>query len=265
MPLDPFTGQQLPYGPEPVAPLPMRMMENLPGITAGVLFNAGRGSRTMLAGGGFMDDRRFLRGRAARYGGFARGATAPTINDRAFTRMGRRRGITTAQGAMRDPFIRGARVNNLTARPRALGRFSSLSVFSAAESGTYSYAGGIRALGKMRYGPLGNLADSVGAAEGQAILGPGLFSAIRAGSFADKYERKALAGNKRAQMKLGKIDQTINRLATMNNPSLLKVGVSPAGPVVQRNILQQSRITNSPRERWTKCSRVRIFSISKSN
>jgi hypothetical protein len=199
----------------------MRMMENLPGITAGVLFNAGRGSRTMLAGGGFMDDRRFLRGRAAKYGGFAKGASAPTLNNRAFTRFGRRRGVTTAAGAMRDPFMYGARVNNLTMRPRALRRFSSLSVFSAAESGTYSYAGGIRALGKMRFGPLEGLANRVGAAEGQSILAPGLFSAIRAGGIADSLERKYAKGSARAGKRLTKIDQTITRLAGMNNPGLI--------------------------------------------
>jgi len=235
MPLDPFTGQQMPYGQEPVAPLPMRMMENLPGITAGILFNAGRGSRTMLAGRGFMDDRMLLKGRAAKYGAFARGANAPTVSDRAFTRFGKRRGLATSAGAMRDPFVYGARVNNLTMRPRALRRFSSLSVFSAAESGKYSYAGGVRALGKMRFGALGGMADRLGAAEGESILAPGLFSAIRAGGMSDRLERKALGGNERAAKKLTKIDRTINRLATMNNPSLLK-----AGPVVQRNILQQS-------------------------
>jgi hypothetical protein len=213
----------------------MRMMENLPGITAGILFNAGRGSRTMLAGRGFMDDRMLLKGRAAKYGAFARGANAPTVSDRAFTRFGRRRGLATSAGAMRDPFIYGARVNNLTMRPRALRRFSSLSVFSAAESGKYSYAGGVRALGKMRFGALGGMADRLGAAEGESILAPGLFSAIRAGGMSDRLERKALGGNERAAKKLTKIDRTINRLATMNNPSLLK-----AGPVVQRNILQQS-------------------------
>ncbi len=162
MPLDPFTGQQLPYGQEPIAPLPMRMMENLPGITAGVLFNAGRGSRTMLAGGGFMDDSKIMGSRrAAKYGAFQRNAMAPTVSDRAFTRLGRRRGTVTSADAMRDPFLYGARVNNITMRPRALKRFSSLSVFSAAQSGTYSYAGGVRALGKMRYGGLGSLADKL--------------------------------------------------------------------------------------------------------
>lgn len=163
MPLDPFTGQQLPYGQEPTAPLPMRMMENLPGITAGVLFNAGRGSRTMLAGGGFMDDLRLDVGgrRAAKYGAFKRGSSTVAPSSSGFTRLGRKRGIKTAQDAMRDPFIYGSRVNNVTMRPRALRRFSSLSVFSAAESGLYSYAGGVRALGKMRYGGLGSLADKL--------------------------------------------------------------------------------------------------------
>lgn len=232
MPLDPFTGQQLPYGQEPMAPLPMRMMENLPGITAGVLFNAGRGSRTMLAGGGFMDDMRLDVGgrRAAKYGAFRRGTNSVTPSGDAFTRLGRRRGIKTAQDAMRDPFVYGARVNNLTMRPRALGRFSSLSVFSAAESGFYSYAGGVRALGKMRFGPLQGLADNVGASAGESILGPGLFSALRAGSFSDKYERKLLEGKQRYAKKLGKIDTTINRLANINGSTVPGLGITMGSP-----------------------------------
>jgi hypothetical protein len=240
MPLDPFTGQQLPYGPEPEAPLPMRMLENMPGIASVVAFNMGRGGRTMLAGGGFMDDTKFMGSRrAAKYGAFTAGSNAPPPRSGGLLQFrGRQRSTRNAQGALRDPWLRGARVNNLTMRPRALNRMSSLSVFSGAESGYYSYAGGVRALGKMRQGPMGTIADKLGAAEGESILGPGLFSAIYAGQKADRLERLAVAGGKRgerAAAKLSKIDQTINRLAGMNNPSLLK-----AGPVVQRNILQQS-------------------------
>lgn len=234
MPLDPFTGQQLPYGEIPEAPLPMRMIENLPGITTVAAFNMGRGSRTMLAGGGFMDDARFMGARrAARYGAFTAGSNAPPVRSGGLMQFGRRsRSATNAAGVLRDPWFRGARINNFTMRPRALGRMSSLSVFTGAESGYYSYAGGVRALGKMRYGPLGTLADRLGAAEGESILGPGLFSSISAGRRADVLERRTLAGGARgarAQAKLTKIDQTITRLAGMNNPAMLNPKVISAG------------------------------------
>lgn len=69
-----------------------------------------------------------------------------------------------------------------------------------------------------------------GAAEGESILGPGLFSAIRAGSFSDKYERKLLVeGKQRYARKLGKIDQTITRLAGINNPELIKPIMTTVG------------------------------------
>lgn len=240
MPLDPFTGQEVYSGEVPEPPLPMRAMEHMPGITAGVLFNAGRGSRTMMAGGGFMDDRMFsgrtIRGRtigsrrAAKYGAFTKTGVnqfRPSISDRAFTRFGRFRGITDGvmpgpgvTPTLRDPFFRSSRVNNATLRPRALRRMSSLSQFSQSERGLYSYAGGVRALGKARFGPLGKLAETVDAAEGENILGPGLLSAITAGRKTDILERKALAGNQRALRKLDKVGRTIERLSKMNNPSM---------------------------------------------
>ena len=216
MPLDPFTGQQMPYGQEPMAPLPMRLMENAPGITAGVLFNARRGASTMLRGGGFLDNTRSAR-RAGKFGAFMGSDLNPTRSPSAF--IGRNRSLFNAAGNMRDPWLRGARVNHLTMRPRAMGRLSSLSVFSQAESGLYSFAGGVRALGKMNVGPLKGLRSFVGAEAGDAILGPGLFAGISAGKKSIKLEKAAAGGSTRAAAKLQKLDMSIRRLATMNNPA----------------------------------------------
>ena len=239
MPLDPFTGQEVYAGEVAQPPLPLRAMEHAPGISAGILFNAGRGSRTMMAGGGFMDDRMFsgrqIGGRtlgsrrAAKYGAFTKAGPnqlTPSVSNRAFTRFGRYRGttngVTGAGRVMRDPFYKGARVNNATMRPRALRRVSSLSVFSQAESGLYSFAGGVRGAGKMRFGPLGKLADTVDALPEENILGPGLLSAITAGRKTDILERRALGGSERALKKLSKVDRTVQRLAGMNNPAILQ-------------------------------------------
>jgi hypothetical protein len=257
MPLDPFTGQEVYSGEVPEPPLPLRAIEHTPGIAAGILFNAGRGSRTMMAGGGFMDDRmlsgRTVRGRtigsrrAAKYGAFTKtGANqlTPSISDRAFTRFGRYRGTTNgvadvldASGArvrgagfaLRDPVFRGARVNNATLNPRALRRVSSLSVFSQAETGLYSFAGGVRAIGKTRLGPMKSLAQAVDAADGENILGAGLLSAVTAGRKTDILERKALSGSERALRKLSKVDRTVQRLAGMNNPAILQSTTSLVG------------------------------------
>jgi hypothetical protein len=257
MPLDPFTGQEVYAGEVAQPPLPLRAMEHAPGISAGILFNAGRGSRTMMAGGGFMDDRMFsgrqIGGRtlgsrrAAKYGAFTKAGPnqlTPSVSNRAFTRFGRYRGttngVTGAGRVMRDPFYKGARVNNATMRPRALRRVSSLSVFSQAETGLYSFAGGVRGAGKMRFGPLGKLADTVDALPEENILGPGLLSAITAGRKTDILERRALGGSERALNKLSKVDRTIQRLAGMNNFAIAQPNVTLYGGRIPGSIVSST-------------------------
>lgn len=246
MPIDPMTGMPKPYTQEEMleAPLYARTLENLPGITAGVGFQAGRGARTMMAGGGFMDDAaRFgVDKKAQRYGAFRSGAMSLDPNDlssgKQFFGFGRRssRGARLAGEAGKQPIYYGARVNTLTARPRALRRMSSLSAF-AEDQRTYTYAQGIRGpLSKARFGPLGKLAEASGTMKDEALLGPGLFAGITAGRKMDLLERRAYSGSTRAMSKLGGSDIGIQRMASMNNARMTTMTMgSPAGiPMLER-------------------------------
>jgi hypothetical protein len=246
MPIDPMTGMPKPYTQDEMleTPLYARALENLPGITAGIGFQAGRGARTIMAGGGFMDDAsRFgVDKKAQRYGAFRSGAMSLDPNDlssgQQFLSFGRRgkRGARLAGEAGKQPIYYGARVNTVTARPRALRRMSSLSAF-AEDQRTYTYAQGIRGpLSKARFGPLGKLAEASGTARDEALLGPGLFSGITAGRKMDLLERKALSGNARAMSRLSQSDIGIQRMAGMNNARMTTMTMgSPAGiPMLER-------------------------------
>ena len=236
MPIDPMSGMPTPYTQDEMldTPLPLRMAESLPGISAGLGFQAGRGARTIMAGGGFMDDARFGAGRKARrYGAFRKGSNTLNAADMAsgeqYLKFGRRssRGARLAAAGEKQPLFFGARANTITARPRALRRNSSISVFGGSES-TYTYAQSARSFGKKRFGLLGKLADEVGAAKDENILGPGLLASITAGRRMDLLERRAYAGSTRALTKLEGSTKGISRIASMNNPLLLaKGGTTP--------------------------------------
>jgi hypothetical protein len=180
--------------------------------------------------------------KAQRYGAFRSGAMSLDPNDlssgQQFLSFGRRsgRGARLAGEAGRQPIYYGARVNTVTARPRALRRMSSLSAF-AEDQRTYTYAQGIRGpLSKARFGPLGKLAEASGTARDEALLGPGLFSGITAGRKMDLLERKALSGNARAMSRLSQSDIGIQRMAGMNNARMTTMTMgSPAGiPMLER-------------------------------
>ena len=226
MPINPATGMPQPYTQDQMleTPLAMRMVENLPGITAGIGFQAGRGARTIMAGGGFMDDAvRFgIDKKAQRYGAFRSGAMTLDPEDlkSSMRFVGKKRGARLAAAAEKEPIFFGARANTVTLRPRALRRSSSLSVFSG-DNRTYTYAQGVRgALSKARFGPLGKLAEASGTGPNEALLGPGLFAGITAGRRMDLLERRAYAGNQRAMSRLASSDIGISRMAGMNNPGL---------------------------------------------
>jgi len=130
---------------DPNGPLAFRMMEHLPGMTAAFFFAQHRGSNTIMRGG-FMDDRNTFGGRRAgtgKLGGFARGSNTLTQpSSRAFVGTPARRArmaqaAGTSQGKM--ALTKGFTANHITARPRALNRYSSLSIFNASENAaTYS-------------------------------------------------------------------------------------------------------------------------------
>jgi hypothetical protein len=242
MPIDPMTGMPKPYTQDEMleTPLYARTLENLPGITAGIGFQAGRGARTIMAGGGFMDDAsRFgVDKKAQRYGAFRRGAMSLDPNDlssgQQFLSFGRKgkRGARLAGEAGRQPIYYGARVNTLTARPRALRRMSSLSAF-AEDQRTYTYAQGIRGpLSKARFGPLGKLAEASGTMKDEALLGPGLFAGVTAGRKMDLLERRAYDGNARALSKLEGSTTGIQRMAGMNTK------LTAGTPIVNLNPLE---------------------------
>jgi len=205
------------------------MMEHIPGVAASMGFSTMRGSRTMMYGG-FMDNAPTIAGksrqarRAARFaimqdgvmstpgaGGFYGGVSGGGI-------LGRR--ATRAAAANKTPFLRSARLNNITARPRALTRFHSMSVFSGAE-GVYSPFAASSFLGNTKFGK--GLVDRAGIQlkEGEKAFGPGLLSGITAGTKVDALERRALKGSSRAAAKLTTINQSTLNLARMNNPNLM--------------------------------------------
>lgn len=228
--IDPNLGMPQKYMPGEERPSTFsRLMESQPSIVGGVFVQAGRGARTIMAGGGFMDDRSARRAdkAARRYGAFRKGSMSLDPTDlksgEQYLKFGKnstRGARLAAEGGKHNPLFYGAKVNTLTARPRALRRASSISVFS--NQGTYTYAQGVRGIGTKRFGPLGKLANTVGADATENILGPGLFASITGGRKMDLLERKGLSGNKRALSRLSKADIGIQRMATMNNIAMTR-------------------------------------------
>lgn len=199
---------------QPDAPLAMRMMENLPGITASVGFSSMRGANTLIRGGFFDDASAFAKSRA-RFGVFQGGSLTPTAATSDSFLFGKRRSLTNSAGRLRDPFAKPSRLNNVTMRPRALTRMHSSSVFTASEgSGLYTFAQGHRLLNKL---PMNSLRKTLGVSEGVDLFGPGLISAISAGRKLDTMMKKG----KLSGAALEKFGLNVQRLATANNPALL--------------------------------------------
>lgn len=208
MPIDPMTGQYMPYtaGTQQQPGLGMRMLENAPGITASVGFSSMRGSNTMMYGGG---------PRAKRASDFIGSSS--------------RRRAAMASG--KTPFLKRAFANNNPLNPRNLFRYSDTSIFAAQGAGMYTPFAASGFLGERKFvkNALG-MADETG-----SVLGPGLLSAISAGRKADRLERKYQRLNngnrlnqKRAGLvgrKLGKVDRTSMAIANMNRAP------TPARPI----------------------------------
>lgn len=242
--VDPNLGMPQRYMPGEERPSTFsRLMEAQPSVVGGVFVQAGRGARTIMAGGGFMDDRSARRANKAarRYGAFRKGSMSLDPTDLKsgeqylkFGKNSNRGARLAAEGGKHNPLFYGAKVNTLTVRPRALRRASSISVFS--NEGTYTYAQGVRGIGTKRFGPLGKLANKVGADATENILGPGLFASITGGRKMDLLERKALGGSSRAVSRLSRADIGIQRMAAMNNPGLTTLTFgSPTGiPMLER-------------------------------
>ena len=219
------------YGPmDPMdtaqAPLGMRMMEHMPGITASLMFAQGRGANTILAGGGYMDFEKSSARRAARHRTLDARGNLTGRNAKQFA-FGSKRAAAAAQMPLMQGeipkmnFLGSSRLNHLTARPRAARRFHSLSVFSNTNvTGAYSPFQAVLGLG--RFEKTQNMIQSfVGDAHkvGPTTLGPGLLSAISAGRRMDVLENRAMRGGKispRMARKLEKFDRSTEALFKMN-------------------------------------------------
>jgi hypothetical protein len=215
MALNPLTGQfEDQMNPDANESLAMRMMGAAPGITASLGMSSRRGANTLMRGG-YFDDRAIMLGSRENYQIFQKGSRTPTKATRKSFLFGSRRFAddAAAAGSGKAAFAKTSRLNNAFYRPRNLSRFHSLSVFGAAEgSSLYTYAQGNKIFGKTQKFGMGRLRDAAGVGAGEAALGPGLFAAVSAG------RRMDLRG-------IGNMDDfamRIERLATMNNPALMR-------------------------------------------
>lgn len=209
MAVNPLTGQfEDQMNPQANEPLAMRMMGAAPGISASVGMSSRRGANTLLRGGFFDDATRFA-GSRAKYGVFQGGSLTPTPATRKSFLFGSRRFADDAAIGTKSAFFKPSRVNNVTLRPRALGRFHSVSVFGANEGNNlYTYAQGHGMFSKTEKFGMGRLRQASGVNAGEAALGPGLLASISAA------RRMDLRG-------VGNIESfgtRIQRLGTMNAP-----------------------------------------------
>lgn len=212
------------------SPLAMRMIENMPGIATSIGFSTARGTNTLMRGGfmdfkygakrniaskfRLMDETGALSNRsAANFFGGGRISRGQGMLGRRATRM--------AANPQKAGFLRSARVNNITMRPRAMGRFHSLSVFG--QGGMYTPFGASGMLGKTKVGAGIVKSAGIDLAAGESAFGPGLMSFVTAGRKADLLETRAAGTGRRAaraQKRLGVVDRNIRSLATMNNAGL---------------------------------------------
>lgn len=247
------------------APLAMRMMENLPGIATSVGFSSARGSNTIMRGGYMdykyakgsrmankfrvMDQTGALSARnKANFVGGGKIAGGRGILGRRASRLTTQTASTSAVGGLigasptqKAGFFRGARLNNITMRPRAVGRLHSVSTMG--QGGMYTPFGASGFLGNTKMGK--KFASSIGAtpAAGESAFGPGLLSFVSAGRKADLLERRAAGtGGRaaRARKKLDVLDRNIRSLAAMNNPGLMAEKTLPG--VLRHDLTTQLRV-----------------------
>jgi hypothetical protein len=213
------------------APLSSRMLEHMPGITASALFATGRGSRTIMAGGGFMDFENATDARMARH----RVVTDKGLSKRRASQFmgGKERGAQLLRRPGGQPqamnFMYSSRVNHATMRPRALRRYHSLSIFSNTNA-TGAYTPFQASLGATRMPIIGSrVTSAMGKFTGidniaPSDVGPGLFSFLGASRRMDAMEARAVKTGKvspRMARKLAKADRSIEALMGMNSPDNL--------------------------------------------
>lgn len=235
-------------------PLAFRMVENIPGIAASAGFMAFRGSNTLVEGGRFdykggrrgkrlqrkfrvldqsakisgINNAQYLGG--GRLGGGLLGARAARKVEKAKTAATAVTG--RGYGVASNFNFRAARANVITANPSAARRLGSITSFMDPSKGIYSpfaMSGLLNRSTKLSNYLGGKMGITLGANE--AAFGPGLLSFISAGRRIDRIEKKALRGNQRAINKLGRIDDNIKALASVNNRAMFTTAVSGGTPL----------------------------------
>lgn len=126
------------------------------------------------------------------------------------------------------PFLKGARANHITARPRALGRYNSLAMFNAAEKSAFyspfqmaANFGGKQAAKSSAFRTAVYGSDAALAADTQ-VFQRGMISMMTAGRKTDMLEKRAIGGSSRAARKVATAQEQVSRLAGMNNPAMLQ-------------------------------------------
>lgn len=237
---------------DPTEPLFLRMTQHMPGLTASILHSSRRGSNTLMRGG-YLDDMsasgsRLGARRAARYNTVNRSGQVSSANAKQF--IGRRRGARLASEG-KYGLARSMRVNNLTGRPRALGRYHSLSVFSNKTIGVPGMGAMYTPMGGGFVGNLGpvksRLTSTMGLSDEAlkgAQFGPGMLSFMTAGVRADALERRALSGSTRAAAKLSKMDDSLRALYGMNVGSATLGPADDVATMINRSVGNAAGMTN---------------------
>lgn len=211
----------------PDAPLYARMTDHVPGISASIGFANFRGSNTLLRGGGYMDYfgegrlRSRLATRRAKSHMIIKNGQMTERTESMFLRGGKggrlgRRAERLAKDLEKSPVLKSGRLNNLTMRPRAFGRYHSLSVFG--ETGYSPFRAG-EFMGKSKKMTSFLATQGIEAADGEKMFGRGLFSFASAGVKADRLEQRLakkihlgspLTGN--LDKRLAKVNRTLGTL-----------------------------------------------------
>lgn len=227
-------------------PLAFRMMENLPGITAGAMFNARRFANTMFQGG-FLDVAAGTTGRkatrAAKFGAYV-GDDLQAVSRKGFL-FGRMR--DPAKLATKTPFIKPSRINNLSLRPRIFNRLSSVSALSGMPNkGFYTPFQGTGLLNPLaeKRGLRAKFVNrgTISAADDSPLFSGGFLGRMSTMSRTYGMERAlaaAPAGSRRAARltaALGGLDENLTRL-----------GVSPQAVQAARTQAYISRVTTPAR------------------
>ena len=202
------------------SPLFRRMQENMPGISTGVGYGAYKGSNTLLRGG-YMDKPSMFGKRI----NARRARNFRIMQDGNLSSAQASHFLMGGEGKLgsKTPFFKSSRLNNATLRPRAFGRFHSISVFADTSQEAYTPFGASGFLGNSKFGK--SLLEKTGMnlKQDESAFGPGLLSGISAGRRVDVLEAKALKGSSRAAKKLGKIDKQLMNLAKMNSAPIAPV------------------------------------------